>query len=119
MSEGKAKKSAMSAMDRRERALWLKLAKAWDRPKRDLFGSLHLVMAGRSIYGLCGGISVNLPHGELRERMEFKVDAAWDSRPQRQKCCGNYPYYWPSTTRGAKSRAAFCRKMAGLLERGR
>lgn len=101
----------MTRLDRAERALWLKLANLWDAPR---IGSTTMayvsVDEGSFDVGLCDSIrSVCYYDYEMEERMRVRLH-----RHKKAKLGG---YYWPCDRRGAKSRAAFCRRQAKALER--
>ena len=93
-----------------EQQAWLALAKLWDKPLLEFWcDDYAVILDNRPRYGLCGCIA-GLPISDwMRERM-------------RRKACGRTQlgrYRWQLDARGARSRAAFCRKMAAQCGRKR
>ncbi len=87
-----------------EKQAWLRLAKMWDAAKPDCSG---LYSAGKiPCFGLCGTIAWQIKEREIVTAMLSKVRATkgYDGG-----------YLWTNDKRGAKARAAFCRKQSALL----
>jgi hypothetical protein len=93
-----------------ERAAWLYLAKRWDKAVLGGDGDAMVrINTDRTIVCLCDSI--------LRLQMDERIDVFTEScmvdRIQRLPNINqSSSYKWPRTLRGARSRAAFCRRMA-------
>ena len=92
-----------------ERAAWLKLAKLWNKPLRGVVPYVRLRhgahgMVGRN--GLCACVTSLYVDGKIDH------DARLDMNSKVHAAIKHGAYAWPLTLAGAKSRAAFCRRMA-------
>lgn len=98
-----------------ERQAWLYLARKWDRPRRDpedgfpvvfIFNTLLLRNCAclcNSCFGLFKSGRVIEPiYSDMRNRLH-------KNKPNSRPGC---VFWWPLTKAGARSRAAFCRRMA-------
>jgi hypothetical protein len=96
-----------------ERQAWLEIAAAWDEVTTDDEGTACALLRGTEYhYGICHCIDDLLGHQaisfEVLESMAGKLpERTWFHRR----------FCWPRTLRGARQRAAFCRKQAALLAR--
>ena len=92
-----------------EKQAWLKLAKLWDESLLDFWREDYVVILdNRPRYGLCDCITC-LP---ISDRMRDKMRRKARGRTKLGR------YRWQLDARGARSRAAFCRKMAAQCGRG-
>ena len=93
-----------------EKQAWLKLAKLWDESLLDFWREDYVVILdNRPRYGLCDCITC-LP---ISDRMRDKMRRKARGRTKLGR------YSWQLDARGARSRAAFCRKMAAQCGRKR
>ena len=93
-----------------EKQAWLKLAKLWDEPVLDFWcNDYAVILDKRTRYGLCECITC-LP---ISDRMRDKMRRKARGRTQLGR------YRWQLDARGARARAAFCRKMAAQCGRKR
>lgn len=83
---------------------WTYLARRWDVAAQG--GQREALILRRQHLGLCG----SLRHLYHQARITSIVLTEMESRIPR----GGAAYVWPMTVRGARQRAAFCRKMAGV-----
>lgn len=91
--------------------VWPYLAKRWAQAwYRD---GWHTTVLGTRVEGLRGSLAALENFGEIsfatREAMSRKIEAF--GPPQLMKLGPSHGYRWPLTARGARSRAAFCRRM--------
>lgn len=93
-----------------EREAWLKLAKLWTKPD---IGSSDCPRVLDWSFGVCHSVD------DLRGMNEISVSLADRMREKAQNPKDPDAWRWPLTIAGAKSRAAFCRKMAKLCSRKR
>jgi hypothetical protein len=93
-----------------EEALWLWLAKKWDKPVLSdaSFAKVMIQIGDSRCFGLCGSLSA-IDDSPIEQRARdrlLKITAT--IQPGR----GAYPFLFPKTAAGAKKRAALCRKFA-------
>jgi hypothetical protein len=90
-----------------ESEAWSYLARMWARAVR---GGTHEVRSqGRTLRGLCEGVSVLLWNGRITLKVSGAMHAAITKEPPQG---GRNGFVWPRTVDGARQRAAFCRQMA-------
>jgi len=93
-----------------EKQAWLYLAKKWDKPKKPPSDYAFVRISGMVCFGLCGSVKMLNITTRSVKRMLNRIEVGWSR---------TFPFYdnyrWPRTRAGAKSRAAFCRKMAKQL----
>ena len=96
-----------------ERDYWLEFAEAWKKAKKDRYGGgEYYARYGRLFvrnYGICSMVCCvsDTLYDPMKDRM-------LSNRPTGKS---SWRYWWSTTTlKGAKSRAAFCRRMAKLCE---
>lgn len=93
-----------------ERQAWLRLARAWDRPVASEYGTMQAKVCKSRCVGLCSSIGELECSGKISTDVELRMDERIQAMPERFG-----PYCWPLDGRGARSRAAFCRRQARLL----
>lgn len=91
-----------------ESAAWSKLAKLWDKPQM-LHGEPCVLLYRNCI---CGATYELFLRGQLSK----DVQNAMDDRSGEARDFTHGAYLYPLTRAGARSRAAFCRKMARLTK---
>jgi len=104
-----------------EREAWLYLAEQWDnaepahRKKRDHIIFRHLFFCPT---GLCTAIDEVICADAISYRVGRNMRSRMAKHLPRKKRTGK-GHRWPTDKKGARSRAAFCRKMAKLCEKER
>lgn len=97
-----------------ERAVWVWLAKKWDRPLLGDDGTPYITVVGRRVSGLCAAlVKVRISSEVIRDRLWVRMNR------HRPPSALPGEYWWPLTKRGARSRAAFCRRMVREIDRER
>lgn len=101
-----------------EAQAWSYLARRWDKATFHTPGStcVEVTIMSQQQYGLCGSVStLNLTQKVTNETWLTMFQRMQKYKP-RDAFMG---YWWPCNKAGAKSRAAFCRKMVKLSRKRR
>lgn len=96
-----------------EQAAWLYLARRWDKPLlAGPEGSGASVVIAGWCFGLCGSITGLRIKGYITDAMRQAMQMRLECAKPRIKPSNPGPYWWRCNKTGARSRAAFCRRMA-------
>lgn len=102
----------MSKRKMSEYQAWMLLASKWDRTQRNGNACPSVAIDGIIYFGLCECIYYSDPGSALTFNMLNKI-AMFAPKPTVTG------YRWPRTAKGARGRAAFCRRMARMCKAGK
>lgn len=95
-----------------EREAWLYLAEAWGNASAGGSRFYGVLLGWGWCQGLCLSITRLSTHGQISEEVRMSMHAKIRGEPRSF----GYGYVWSLDGSGARSRVAYCREQARLLE---